>query len=79
MTRPRLTVYSRRGCHLCEHLIEELLPLVRERATVEILDVDTRADWQAEYGGRVPVVLLDGRYLFQYRLDRDAIADALPS
>lgn len=78
MTLPQLTVYSRQGCHLCEDLLEELLPFVRDRATVEVLDVDTRPEWLAEYGARVPVVVLAGRCLSQYRLDRGAIDDALP-
>ncbi len=71
-----LVVYSRRGCHLCEDLIEELLELV-DAADFEVHDVDTRADWRAEYGTRVPVVEYDGRLICQYHLDREALA-AIP-
>lgn len=70
-------VYSRAGCHLCEVLIEELLALARGRATVDVRDVDTRDDWRQEYGLRVPVVELEGRFLCQFELDRAAIAEAL--
>ncbi len=70
---PRLVVYSRRGCHLCEVLIEELLPLVRGRGTVEVRDVDERADWQQRYGSEVPVVECEGRELCRHRLDRAAV------
>ncbi|MDX1481900.1 MAG: glutaredoxin family protein [Woeseiaceae bacterium] len=66
-------VYSRRGCHLCEELVERLLPLVRGRAEIEIRDIDGRADWQARYGTRIPVVEYDGEPVCQYHLDRDAI------
>ena len=76
---PVLTVYSRQGCHLCEQLIEELLPQVRDRARVEVLDVDTREDWLQRYGDRVPVVELDGRRICQFRLDRAALTSALRS
>ena len=76
---PVLTVYSRQGCHLCEQLIEELLPEIRDRARVEVLDVDTREDWLRRYGDRVPVVELEGRTICEFHLDRDALTAALRS
>ncbi len=79
MTLPRLTVYSRRGCHLCELLIEELTPLVRGRATVVVLDIDTRTEWATRYDVRVPVVEIGGKFLCELRLDREAVVGALPS
>ena len=68
-----LQVYSRQGCHLCEVLIEELLPLVRDKLDVRINDVDIRPDWADAYGTRVPVVEYRGKPVCQYALDRDAI------
>ncbi len=72
-----IDVYSRRGCHLCEVLIEELLPLVEGRASVSVHDVDTRPEWTRRYGDRVPVVELGGRMLCEYRLDPEAVQSAL--
>lgn len=69
-------VYSRQGCHLCELLIEELLPF-RGAARLEVRDVDSRPEWREIYGDRVPVVEIDGRYVCQYRLDREAVAARL--
>lgn len=63
-------VYSRRGCHLCEVLIEELLEELAGREAVEIRDVDTRADWRDKYGARVPVVEAAGEWVCEHRLDR---------
>ena len=74
-----LRVYSRQGCHLCEELIEALLPLVRGRLDVEVCDIDTRADWRERYDTRVPVVEYDGELVCQYHLDRDAIVSVLGS
>ena len=74
-----LRVYSRQGCHLCEELIEALLPLIRGRLELEVCDVDTRADWHEQYDTRVPVVEYDGELICQYHLDRDAIAGILDS
>ncbi len=75
--RPRIAVYSRQGCHLCELLIEQLLPLLRGRADVVVRDVDSRDDWRAKYGLRVPVVELDGAELCRYELDAAAVRRAL--
>ncbi len=72
-----LVVYSRQGCHLCEVLIEELLPRVRGRIEVEVRDIDTREDWRALYDVRVPVVAYEDDVICQYQLDHDALADLL--
>jgi len=69
----QLTVMSRSGCHLCEQVIEELIPLVRGRATLEVTDIDTDPTLVAEYGLRVPVVVGDGRDLSDFPLDREAV------
>jgi len=76
-----MRVYSRPGCHLCEVLIEELLPLLRGRIAVEVENIDARPEWLAEFGTRVPVVEYRGREICEYSLDRTAIRaiiDALP-
>ncbi len=66
-------VYSRRGCHLCELLLEQLEPLLRGTGEIQLRDVDTREDWCEQYGDRVPVVCIDDRTLCEYRLDRQAV------
>ncbi len=70
-------IYSRPGCHLCELLIEEIAPLLRGKATLEVLNIDSRSDWQAAYDTRVPVVEFDGRFLCELTLDRAALHRAL--
>ena len=67
-------VYSRQGCHLCELLLEELLPLAKGRFDVVVPDIDTREDWRREYDTRVPVVEYDGEFICQYHLDREALS-----
>jgi hypothetical protein len=70
---PTLHVYGRRGCHLCDVLVEELLPLVRGRLAVEVRDIDSREDWLRRFDLRVPVVEFQGEFVCQYRLDRLAV------
>jgi hypothetical protein len=72
---PRIIVYSRRGCHLCELLLEQLQPLVRDIAPIHVRDVDERPDWREAYGLRVPVLCCDGEEICQYNLDRRAVLD----
>ena len=74
-----LVVFSRQGCHLCEELIEELLPLIRGRMSLEVRDIDTRDDWRDRYDTRVPVLEYEGRVLAEYRLDREALAAVMDS
>jgi hypothetical protein len=80
---PTIYVYSRRGCHLCEVLIEEMLPLLQGRIDVEVRDIDTNEDWCKAYDVRIPVVEFEGRVICQYHLDKAKIeaivaADATP-
>jgi hypothetical protein len=74
---PGIQIYSRPGCHLCEQLIEEITPLLRGRARVEIRNIDERPDWREDYGARVPVVEMDGRFICEHRLDRAALHGVL--
>jgi len=74
---PILHVYSRQGCHLCEVLIEQLMPLIRGAMQIVVRDIDSRADWLAKYDIRVPVVEYDGALVSEYPLDRGAIAEIL--
>jgi len=69
-----IDIYSRQGCHLCEVLIEELLPLLRGRFKLEVHDIDSREDWQTAYATRIPVVEYDGELICQYHLDRQALS-----
>lgn len=72
-----LVVYSRRGCHLCEEMLEELEPLCRGRASLIVRDVDSRPEWADEYGLYVPVLVADGKEVARYRLNREAVVALL--
>ncbi|MGI9331238.1 MAG: glutaredoxin family protein [Gammaproteobacteria bacterium] len=77
--RQTLTVYSRRGCHLCEDLLGELEPLLRQRAHLAVVDVDTDESLRERYGVLVPVVCADEQELCRYHLDRPAVLAWLES
>ncbi len=73
----RISVYSRPGCHLCDELMDQLMPLVRGLAAVDLCNVDSRSEWREKFGDRVPVVEVDGRFVCQYTLDAAALQLAL--
>jgi glutaredoxin len=72
MAPTTITVYTREQCHLCADAIETIERVADSVPTeVEIREIDVDADPElaAEYGERVPYVLLDDRPQFKYRVD----------
>jgi hypothetical protein len=76
---PVIHVYSRPGCHLCEVLIEELLPLLHGRIDLEVRNIDSNDAWRFEYDIRIPVVEYEGRVICEYELDRASIEQLVAS
>jgi len=63
-------VYSRKQCHLCDELKEQLRRLDDGRLfRWQEVDIDTDPKLQQLYNHEVPVVFIDGRKAFKYRLD----------
>jgi hypothetical protein len=65
---------TRQDCHLCEEMAA-VIDQVRPRLELElvIVDVDADPDLQAAYGDQVPVLLVEGRKAFKYRVTRDQL------
>ncbi len=68
MTR-QIRLYTRRDCCLCE----EMKGVVRDVAEevpleVEEVDVDSEPDLREKFGADVPVLFIDGRKAFKYRV-----------
>jgi len=66
---PQLTLYTRKECCLCE----EMKRVVREVGTevpleTEEIDVDGSPELKGTYGSEVPVLLINGRKAFKYRV-----------
>ena len=63
-------VYSRKGCHLCEIVKESLTKLARHaKFQWRDVDVDTVPELRRQYSDEVPVVFINGRKAFKYRMD----------
>jgi glutaredoxin len=67
MTRPQVQLLTRAGCTICKRVHDQLTALAAELDfDLEDIDVDAAAAagnsaLRAEFGDRLPVVLLDGR------------------
>jgi glutaredoxin len=73
-----VTVYTRVDCHLCEVAVAEVESITAETgASWSTVDVDADPDDRAEYGDRVPVILVDGVEHGYYRVEPERLRRAL--
>ncbi len=73
-----VTVMGRDGCHLCEVAEAEVARICGELGVPwHAEDVDTDPEWRAEYGDRVPVILVDGAEHGYWRVEEDRLRKAL--
>lgn len=68
----------RSQCGSCKRVAEQIRPIVAQAgATLEIIDVDTQTQLAAEFGDRVPVVVVDGEELACWEVDDAELVQAL--
>lgn len=79
-TAPRVTFYTRPGCHLCDDaraVVEAVCAeLGEEYAEV---DITTSAELLDRFGEEIPVTFVDGEQHDFWRVDRDRLTAALTS
>lgn len=75
--RPVVTVYTRRGCHLCAQAEAAVTRLARGRADVRLLDIDEDPALTDRFTVRVPVVEVDGVEVAEYQVDVEVLRRAL--
>ena len=74
----KVTLYTRRGCHLCDEAKQAIENARRRRAfDYEELDIDSDAGLLQLYNEEVPVIAIDGRKAFKYRLTADELLKKL--
>ena len=64
-----VTLYTRKGCHLCAEAKAEI-ETARRRAPFHYVEVDIDADPELRrlYNEEVPVIAVNGKKAFKYRL-----------
>lgn len=75
---PRVTLYSRPGCHLCDEARAVIAAVCAELGE-EFVEVDVDGDeaLAARYGHEVPVTLVDGAQHDYWRVDPARLSAAL--
>jgi glutaredoxin len=80
MQIPEVTIYSKPGCCLCEQAKEQLLDL---QATYEfaLREINILQDLSLynNYREEIPVIFINGRKVFKYRLDEKPFIRLLKS
>ena len=65
-----VVLYSRRGCHLCEIVKESLIKLARQtQFSWQEVDVDSDDALRRRFTDEVPVVFINGKKAFKYRMN----------
>jgi glutaredoxin len=70
----QVTLYTRVGCHLCDDakVVLDAVRAVRP-FDLDVVDIDTDPALVARYTTEVPVITIDGRKAFKYRLTAEAL------
>lgn len=74
MPEPRITLYTRPGCHLCDDaktILNKITETTGERW--EEINVETDIELEREYGERLPVIMLDGEEHGYFRVEPDRL------
>jgi glutaredoxin len=74
----KLTLYSRQDCCLCDEMKAIILEVVLTiPVDLEVIDVDGSAELREKFGNDVPVLFVDGKKAFKYRVTESALARRL--
>lgn len=73
-----ILLYTRKGCCLCEEMKEVIRKVAGEISfEMKEIDVDTAPDLQEKYGSEVPVLFINGRKAFKYRVREEELRKRL--
>jgi glutaredoxin len=76
--RNLVTVYTRKGCHLCDEAIQTLESLQPElQFDIERRFIEGDPILEDKYGERIPVIHIDGEHHDFYRVDPERFKTSL--
>ncbi|GLW83497.1 glutaredoxin family protein [Actinokineospora globicatena] len=74
----RVTVMTRQGCHACEVAESDVARVCADLGVDwSAVDVDSDPELRAEYGDRVPVILVDDAEHGYWKVEEDRLRAAL--
>ena len=74
----RVTLISKDDCHLCD-VAKEVILSVRKKIAFELTEtkiVPGEQDFKT-YSERIPVILIDGKFAFQYKVSERQLLEKL--
>jgi len=77
-TPPRVLLYSKPGCHLCDEaraVVEAVCTELGDK--YDEVDITTSPELLARYGEEIPVTFVDGEQHDYWRVDPDRLRSAL--
>lgn len=77
---PRVLIYSKPGCHLCDDarsVVEAVCAELGE--TFDEVDISTDQALMREYGEQIPVTFVDGKQHDYWRVDPQRLTAAMTS
>jgi hypothetical protein len=78
MTSPRITLYSRPGCHLCDDARSVIVRVCADLGEEYVeVSIDGDPELQHRFGEEIPVTFVDGRQHDFWRVDEARLRAAL--
>ncbi len=76
--RVEVTIYSRRGCHLCE-VAESVVREVNQEVTfdLQVIYIEGDTHLESEYGEEVPVTVINGKRHDYFKVDKKRFTEAV--
>ena len=70
MSKPRVIVYSRPGCHLCDDARTAILSAgCSDQFVLEEINIESDEELLRKYQYDIPVITIDGEEVFRHRVD----------
>ena len=78
MTEPRVVLYGKPGCHLCDDAREVVAQVCSELGEEYVeIDINTDPELVRRFAEEIPVTFVDGRQHDFWRVDAERLARAL--
>lgn len=78
--KARVRLYTKPGCHLCEEAKRQMLAAgCRDLYELEEVNIETDPALMELYGLKIPVVTINGREAFRYRVSPEEFKQQIMS
>ncbi len=76
-SQPRVTFYTKAGCHLCDEA-RDMLDDIAAKSDFELTEVDIRSNSRLfeEYRYRIPVIIINDKTILEGRIEFSDLAKA---